>query len=48
MAISTASEERVTVIRDRLWYGLMAVLVVWFALVPVGGGNLPFFFYLML
>ncbi len=34
--------------RDRLWYGLITVLVVWFALVPVYGGNLPFFFYLML
>ncbi|MDP6708234.1 MAG: branched-chain amino acid ABC transporter permease [Alphaproteobacteria bacterium] len=48
MALSEVSEERVQRIRNRLWYGLLAVLLVWFALVPVTDGNLPFFFYLML
>jgi branched-chain amino acid transport system permease protein len=48
VALSEVSEERVQRIRNRLWYGLLAVLLVWFALVPVTDGNLPFFFYLML
>jgi branched-chain amino acid transport system permease protein len=46
--ISTASEDHVGVIRNRIWYGLLFVLTVWLALVPVTGGNLPFYFYLML
>ncbi len=48
MAISAASEERVAAIRNGMWYGLLLVLTVWFAFIPVLGGNLPFFFYLML
>lgn len=48
MATSAASEERVATIRNGMWYGLLFVLTVWFALVPVLGGNIPFFFYLML
>ncbi len=48
MAETAVSEQRASVIRDRLWGGLLVVLVVWFALVPVLDANLPFFFYLML
>lgn len=48
MSISTASEDQVAIIRNRIWYGLLFVLTVWLALVPVIGGNLPFYFYLML
>ncbi len=48
MAISATSEERVAAIRNGMWYGLLLVLTVWFALIPVLDGNLPFFFYLML
>jgi branched-chain amino acid transport system permease protein len=48
MAKTAVSEQRASVIRDRLWGGLLVVLVVWFALVPVLDANLPFFFYLML
>ena len=48
MAISAASEERVAAIRNGMWYGLLLVLTVWFAFIPAFGGNLPFFFYLML
>ena len=48
MAETAVSEQRASVIRDRLWGGLLLVLVVWFALVPVLDANLPFFFYLML
>lgn len=48
MSISTASEDQVAIIRNRIWYGLLFALTVWLALVPVTGGNLPFYFYLML
>lgn len=48
MSISTASEDQVAIIRNRIWYGLLLALTVWLALVPVTGGNLPFYFYLML
>ena len=48
MAISAASEERVASVRNAMWYGLLLVLTVWFALVPVMDGNISFFFYLML
>ena len=48
MAETAVSEQRASVIRDRLWGGLLLVLIVWFALVPVLDANLPFFFYLML
>jgi len=48
METSAASEGRISAIRNGLWYGFLLVLTVWFALVPVTGGNLPFFFYLML
>ncbi len=48
MSISTASEDQVAIIRNRIWYGLLFALTVWLALVPVIGGNLPFYFYLML
>jgi branched-chain amino acid transport system permease protein len=48
MTVSAASEEWVANLRNRLWYGLLAALVAWFALIPVTDGNLPFFFYLML
>ncbi len=48
MTVSAASERSVANLRNRLWYGLLAVLVAWFALIPVTDGNLPFFFYLML
>jgi branched-chain amino acid transport system permease protein len=48
MAISATSEERVAAIRNGMWYGLLLVLTVWFAFIPVLDGNLPFFFYLML
>ncbi len=48
MAETAVSERRASVIRDRLWGGLLVALVVWFALVPVIDANLPFFFYLML
>jgi branched-chain amino acid transport system permease protein len=48
VSISTASEDQVAIIRNRIWYGLLFALTVWLALVPVTGGNLPFYFYLML
>ncbi|MCG8694580.1 MAG: branched-chain amino acid ABC transporter permease [Minwuiales bacterium] len=48
MAVAAAGDQRVANLRDLLWYGLLAVLLVWFALVPVLGGNISFFFYLML
>ena len=48
MAIFATSEERIAAIRNGMWYGLLLVLTVWFAFIPVLDGNLPFFFYLML
>ena len=48
MAISAASEERVASVRNAMWYGILLVLTVWFALIPVLDGNISFFFYLML
>ena len=48
MAISATSEERIAAVRNGMWYGLLLALTVWFALIPAFGGNLPFFFYLML
>jgi branched-chain amino acid transport system permease protein len=48
MAISTANEARVARVRNAMWFGLLFIITIWLTLVPVVGGNLPFFFYLML
>ena len=48
MAISAVSEERVARIRNAMGYGILLVLTLWFALIPIIDGNISFFFYLML
>lgn len=46
MTTAVLAEARPADLRIRIWYALVAVLLCWFALVPVFGGNISFFFYL--
>lgn len=46
MTTAVLADARPADLRTRIWYALVAVLLCWFALVPVFGGNISFFFYL--
>ncbi len=48
MTAAVLTEGRVAVTRNLIWYGLIAVLIVWFAVTPLFDVSLSFFFYLML
>lgn len=48
MTTAVLPDARQTNLRDRLWYVLIAGLLIWFALVPAFEGSISFFFYLML
>lgn len=48
MTAAVATEGRVAVTRNLIWYGFVAVLIVWLAVTPLFDVGLSFFFYLML